>query len=224
MRLLSLAPSQDVLRPVDLFPPSEIRGEVSSCLSLQGLLPQIYRSLRCCESEVNLWRPRSACWRKSRSELDCLFSQITAPLGGFWSSLTVPKKKKKKEKGWSTSPKERCCKFRNKFSHWRHMHTLLPWQTRESVVQPHWRWSWWGWEGVKEGGGSSRKETEVSKKKKIKERKKERLLALRRTCACCSSVAAESLGEPGGILFMNGGELRLSLRATAIWAASNPFQ
>lgn len=82
-RLLSLAPSQDVLRPVDLFPPSEIRGEVSSCLSLQGLLPQIYRSLRCCESEVNLWRPRSACWRKSRSELDCLFSQITAPLGGF---------------------------------------------------------------------------------------------------------------------------------------------
>lgn len=120
------APSQDVLRPAASFPPSEIGGEVSSCLSLQGLLPLIYRSVRCCKSEVNLWRPRSASWRKRSSELGCLFSQITAPLGGRGCSDPLSPFPKKKEKGSSTSPKKSCCKLRKKFSHWRRMHTLLP--------------------------------------------------------------------------------------------------
>lgn len=84
---------------VSSLSPSEIGGEVSSCSSLQGLQPLIYRSLRCCESEVNLRRPRSASWRKSSSELSCLFSQITAPLEGWGGRVLIlshPAKKKRK--------------------------------------------------------------------------------------------------------------------------------
>lgn len=164
------APSQYVLRPAASFPPSEIGGEVSSCSSLQGLLPLIYRSLRCCESEVNLWRPSSASWRKSSSELDCLFSQITAPLGGGGSDPLSPCQKKKVRKRLvHLSKKELLQVEKEVFPLETHAHTASLTDQRFSGPAPLTLELEKGVE-EEEGGGPAEKKQKFKKKTK-KERK-----------------------------------------------------
>lgn len=70
-------------------------------------------------------------------------------------------------------------------------------------------------------GGEREGERERNMQRKGKDGQTWTALESRLNPACCSSVAAESL--PGWAdLFMNGGELRQSLLATAIWTASHP--
>ena len=156
----------------------EVRGEICSPVSPRGLLLQMYRSLRCSESEVDLCCPRSLLGGGTAlSPAVCL---VKSQHHGGLSPLSQKKKS-------SPSTQKEWCNFRKKktFPMETCRHTLLPSQTHTeqcvsglALLELS--------EQKEEGGGGERAGFE-----KMREEIEVETSKHRSSSACCSEVAAQ---------------------------------